>query len=65
MGGNLNGFNILDTRNKNRYGLGVEISMFFYVLLHYQLNGDETTMYNHDLHNIRYYLTQETEMYMV
>jgi hypothetical protein len=48
---------LLDTRNKNLYGLGVGISV---VLRYYNtscLRGDRTTMYHHDLHTIRCYLT--------
>jgi hypothetical protein len=55
----------LDTRNKNTYGLGMGISMVFEILGHFLFRGDGTTMYGHDLHNIRCYLTQETRIYMV
>jgi hypothetical protein len=56
---------LLDTRNKNIYGLGVSMFFFFRYFDNSCLRRDGTTMPGHDVHNIRCYLTQETRMYMV
>jgi hypothetical protein len=39
---------LLDTKNQNIYGLGVEISMVFETLRHFLFKEDGTTMYSHD-----------------
>jgi hypothetical protein len=55
----------LDTKNKNKDGLGVGISMVLEISGHFVFKGDGTTMYGHDLHIIKCYLTLETRIYMV
>jgi hypothetical protein len=54
---------LLDTRNKNIYGLCVGMSTVFNISEH--LRFKETTLYGHDLHTIRCYLTQETRIYVL
>jgi hypothetical protein len=43
---------VLETRNKNMYGLGVGISTVFENFGHFLFNGDGTTPYDHDLQTI-------------
>jgi hypothetical protein len=43
---------LLDTRNKNIYGLDVGISREFKIFVHFLFKEDDTTPYGHDLHVI-------------
>jgi hypothetical protein len=44
---------LLDTRNKNIYGLGVGISKVFKILVHILFKEERTNPWSHDLHTIR------------
>jgi hypothetical protein len=43
---------LLDTRNKNIYGLGLGISTVFKIFGDFLLRGDGITPYGRDLHTI-------------
>jgi hypothetical protein len=41
------------------------ITVVFNIFEHFRFNGYSTTPYGHNLHTIRWYLTQETRIYVV
>jgi hypothetical protein len=53
---------LLDTRNKNIYGLGMGISTVFEIFGHFLYQGDRINQVGYD-YTIRCYLTQETRNY--
>jgi hypothetical protein len=55
----------LKTRNKNIYGLGVEISTVFEIFSNFPLLGSGVDPMGHDLHTSGCYLQQETRIYIV
>jgi hypothetical protein len=56
---------LLNTRNKNIYGLGVGISTVFKIFSNFPFLGGGVDPRGHDLHTIGCYLTQETRIYRV
>jgi hypothetical protein len=56
---------LLNTRNKNIYGLGVGISTVFKIFSNFNFLGGGVDPRGHDLHTIGCPLTQGTRIYMV